>query len=675
MAHILPDVLPQSIPSEVHRTFRALKNLPNDFYIWHHLAPWEPDTPDFLMITKEGKVLLIKVSGSTTAQTSIAAQMLLIPEEERPPLGVAESVMFSSFKIKLDLPANYPLETLVIFPNISHKHILESRLKREEGEPQWVGKEILQSDSNINWLDFLLPEIPDPRSLEKIRQIFTPEVVVPEDMTVRMSDPRRLKAGLTNYLLDYDQEKAVKLDLALETDGQNLGSDFRLNIINGVAGSGKTLILLYRLRLLYQFYPDKRYLVLTHNRPLRFDLESRFERLEGKKANNITWNTFFGWCKTQLNSSTTAGGWKDPLPLKKRVELIRKAWQTTLKGSSINEYMLQGEIDWVKDQLPMNEIEYLNVDRRGRGFGLTAEQRKRMWIAMQMYQNLLQDAKNCDWGDVPQQIWHLSRSGDISLPQYDVVLIDEAQFFAPIWINLIQSVLKPQNPHLFLVADPTQGFLGRKTSWKSLGLDARGRTYKLKHSYRTTHEILQFATLFYRLRLDEEKDEDILAPDLLNMPNGVVPQIIPLDSAQDEIARVANEVENFLSNGCPRRDLLLLHANGNGVDALIKAINQRNTRSTAMDPKDTYPGNYVRVTTLNAGAGLESPIVFLVGLRELFEQEQSLRLSDEEREEVIRDNTRKIYMAATRAGQRLVFTYVGDLPELLQQVIKIQSGK
>jgi superfamily I DNA/RNA helicase len=45
------------------------------------------------------------------------------------------------------------------------------------------------------------------------------------------------------------------------------------------------------------------------------------------------------------------------------------------------------------------------------------------------------------------------------------------------------------------------------------------------------------------------------------------------------------------------------------------------------------PGDYVRVTTLNAGAGLESPIVFLVGLRELFEEEQSIRLVDDERED------------------------------------------
>ena len=79
------------------------------------------------------------------------------------------------------------------------------------------------------------------------------------------------------------------------------------------------------------------------------------------------------------------------------------------------------------------------------------------------------------------------------------------------------------------------------------------------------------------------------------------------------------------------------------------------------------------MTTLNAGAGLESPIVFLAGLRQLFEEEQSLRLSDEEREVLIRDNTRKLYMAVTRAGQRLVLTYAGDLPGVLSEALQGNS--
>lgn len=41
-----------------------------------------------------------------------------------------------------------------------------------------------------------------------------------------------------------------------------------------------------------------------------------------------------------------------------------------------------------------------------------------------------------------------------------------------------------------------------------------------------------------------------------------------------------------------------------------------------------------------------------------------MRLSDEERAELIHDNTRNLYMALRRAGQRVIMTYAGPLPEV-----------
>ncbi len=52
----------------------------------------------------------------------------------------------------------------------------------------------------------------------------------------------------------------------------------------------------------------------------------------------------------------------------------------------------------------------------------------------------------------------------------------------------------------------------------------------------------------------------------------------------------------------------------------------------------------------------------------LHEGEQSIRLSDEERADLIRDNTRRLCMAMTRAGQRLVITYIGEVPDTLRQM-------
>jgi hypothetical protein len=670
MAHILPDSPPQTIPAEVLRVFKACKSLPDDFYIWHHLAPWQLNAPDFLLLDKDGRVLLVKVSSAVASQARPAAQLLLL-EDEHVLLGQPETQILSEFITSLQLPAGQPVESLIIFPNIPHQQVLASRLERRKGEPQWAGKELLQTETGLQWLDFFPQIRMEALWLEKVRQRFTPEVVVPAEMTVRMPVERRTEAGLTDYLLDYNQELAVKSDLDLPDESQTLTNDFRLNIINGVAGSGKTLILLYRLRLLYHLYPNKRFLVLTHNRPLSRDMESRFSRLEGKLPENIEWYTFNGWC---FHHWPVQPQWVDPLSLKERQKMIEMTWQKHLKGTFISAAMLQGEIDWLKDQLPTKRGEYLSLDRRGRGFGLSVEQRQRMYDAVLAYQRTLKERQTLDWSDVPQRIWQFIKNGKIQIPLYDVILVDEAQFFAPLWVKIILRILNPGNGHLFLVADPTQGFLGRGTSWKSLGLEVRGRTHQLRSSYRTTHEIMQFATLLYRLRLAEEKDEDILAPDLLNMPDGPFPQIIPLTSPQDEITRIANEVADFVNRGYPKKHLLLLHVNGQGVSSLIRAVNNRLGKGAALDAKDTYPGDYVRITTLNAGAGLESPIVFLAGVRQLFEEEQSLRLSDEEREIMIRDNTRKLYMAATRAGQRLVITYVGGLPDALNEVCKAQAS-
>lgn len=57
----------------------------------------------------------------------------------------------------------------------------------------------------------------------------------------------------------------------------------------------------------------------------------------------------------------------------------------------------------------------------------------------------------------------------------------------------------------------------------------------------------------------------------------------------------------------------------------------------------------------------------MLGVCDLYEREQSLRLSEEERADLIWDNTRKLYMAITRAGQHLVITYVGEVPQIFKK--------
>ena len=662
MAQIFPNSPIGVMPPKVLRVFRFLKGLPDEYIVWHHLAPWQKDAPDFLILDPEHKALLLKVCGAAPQDARPAAQLLLL-EDERPPLGQVEEQVIPQFLeqycsgVQGDGDLSRKISAAVLFPNIPQKQLLESRPTDSPSSIRWLGQEILGVGGLSHLEACFEGQALDDASQHHLRASFTPEVVVPADLTTRQPSRQPLEAGLTHFLLDYDQESVLKSDLDLPDGSEALAGDFRLNVLNGVAGSGKTLLLLYRLRLLHGFFPDKRFLVLTHNRPLIKDIQARYYRLTKTLPVNIEWHTFNSWCRRYWPKATK---WENPIGEAKRNRVIRSVRDEVLDKTSVTAGMLRSEIDWAKDQLEFNQAFYLNASRRGRGFRIA--NRQRLWVAIAHYQQRLESNGRIDWGDVPRFILGCLDQNRVEPPAYDVILVDEAQFFAPIWFEIIRRMLKPEVGHLFLAADPTQGFLRRGGSWKSLGLEVRGRSHHLRRSYRTTLEILNFATLFYRSRILADDDEDILTPNLFDMPSGALPLLIPLATPQDEIARLANEIAALAGQGVPLQDLLVLHAGWQGARDLIAALRKRLGANAAWDPKNQYPGEYVRVTTLNAGTGLEAPIVFLAGLYELFEHEQSLRLSDEERDELIRENTRKVYMATTRAGQRLVITYVGNVP-------------
>lgn len=662
MAIVFPNVPAGVLPPEVLRTFRFLKSLPDEYTVWHHLAPWQKDVPDFLILNPEQQALIVKVSTASHKQVRPAAQLLLL-EGQVDRLGENETRILVSFQHSL--PMGAAIRMLILFPNIPKKDLEKSRDASQPKTPLWGGQEDLQPPFT-GWINAFTGPSLDAIGLEQVRALFNPEIVVPAALTVRPCLQSRLEAGLTDYLLDFDQEAALKADLDLPKEGQSLSKDFRLSVVNGVAGSGKTLILLYRLRLLHDLFPEKTFLILTHNKPLIRDMKSRYHQLTGGLPKNIRWLTFNGWCRLFWPKDPP---WRIPLGIDKRDDLITLAWKEFFESTAITLGMLRSEIDWFKDQILFDRSAYLSIERRGRGFRLGPEQRKQMYAALSRYQKLLQERGQVDWGDVPRRMWKFIQDGVVHPPQYDVVLVDEAQFFAPIWFDIIRRLVKPRSGHLFIVADPTQGFLGRGASWKSLGLDVRGKVQQLVCSHRTTWEILNFATIFYRQRISQEdKDEEILSPDLETLPHGAFPELIAMNNYQDEITRVVNEVAALAGQGFPLDKILVLHVDWKGVNSLIAALQKKMGPEVAADPKDFQPGNFVRVTTFNAGTGLESPVVFLVGLKQLFEEEQSLRLSDEEREKLILENTRKVYMAATRAGQRLVVTCSGELPSDIERL-------
>ena len=529
----------------------------------------------------------------------------------------------------------------------------------------WLDREWVLGRGVEAWEELLPPAPPGEDDLHILRSEFSPEVIVPAAFVAR-ARPRRHRTApaLADYLLDYEQEAVLKSDLDLVAEGSQLSRDFSIQLINGVAGSGKTLILLYRLRLLQSRFPRKAYQVLTHNRPLIHDMRARYAQLNGAGVSAVGWNTFMRWCRRQWPKDEAF----EVLPDYRRARLVRAIWAEHLRGSGVSLRMLQGELGWVKDLGIARHEDYMEAGRQGRGFRLTQQQRETLFEAMQAYQHRLGRLGMMDWWDVPRRYWHWLQEGRIAPPHYDVVLVDEAQFFAPVWFDVVRAMVTPEVGYLMLAADPTQGFLRRGASWRSVaGVDMRGRSHVLRRSYRTTRAIMALALAFYRLRLPEN-DPDVVEADLGGMPAGPAPVCLKFGAPQDERAEVVKQIEAAVARGLPRRHVLILHSSARAAGAMVEALNEKLGVQAARDPKDEPPGDFIRVTTLNAGTGLESPVVFAMGLQELFEAEYGLRLDEDDRAELVEAHTRQLYMAFTRAGQRLILTVTGELPPSLQQL-------
>lgn len=665
MAKIYPNFPVGSLPSEVIKSFRFFASLPDTFSVWHKLSSERKAEPDFLIMDEGQHAVLVRINVSQ--KLSLATQLLLFPQEVEETIDYRDDERILS-KYIIDMQSKYSdlhnLISVILFPNYSTFELSQKGLTNSERPPFCLGNDCIKQKDISYWIRYFVNSATlDAKSLHLVRQFFCPEITIPTELTASVKPNQ---ASTEGFLLDYEQEWITKLDLELPSEQRRVMRNFDINVVNGVAGSGKTLILLYRLKLLHQFNPHGRFLVLTHNKPLILDIQRRYSKLIENRQENVAFYTFMQFCRYLWPDDEE---WIDPIGADRREALIRRIWEKHFSKSAITSRMFTNEINWFKDHWFETEEEYLHIDRKGVGFSVSS--RRTMLTAITDYQNQLKAMKLVDWADIPSWVMEFLQKGKIYPQKYDFIFVDEGQFFAPLWFEIIRHVLNPQGGRIFIAVDPKQGFLGRGSSWREMGFEVRGHSHYLSTSYRTTREILNFSTLFYRERVsDDSPNEELVEPDMLNMRMGIKPTILQVDKPQDEIFRVVDEICNLHNQGISLGDFLVLHNSWKSAKTIITLLRQRLGVNCASDPKDCPPGDFIRVTTINAGTGIESPIVVLSGLYQMFESEQNLRLSDEERGEVIKENTRKLYMAFTRAGQRIIFTYVGDLPEAITKLLE-----
>jgi hypothetical protein len=242
--------------------------------------------------------------------------------------------------------------------------------------------------------------------------------------------------------------------------------------------------------------------------------------------------------------------------------------------------------------------------------------------------------------------------------QYQAVMIDEGHDFAPEWLKLVTQMVDPTTNSLLVLYDDAQSIYERarskQFSFKSVGIQAQGRTTILKINYRNTRQILQTASLVAAdlLTADDKDDDGIpLVKPVSCGRDGQEPIIIKLPTLREEAAAIVDHLANAHQEGFAWGDMAVLCADAKTRDLCAQALAQRKLpvenrlRSGDFDPTS----NKIKVMTMKVSKGLEFPVVALPGVGHMPAAGEDEKVA-----------ARVFYVAATRATQRLVMGVGGD---------------
>jgi len=302
VAMMVPEKLPYRVSKGEERIFSLLKNLPDDCIVYY-----EPIVanryPDFVAILPSLGVLIIEVKGwrSKEIEKCNSDIVLVSGENHTHPNRQARDYKYRLMDICRNSPVcdvllnrtgkfegkfQFPFAHMVALSNIDSEQLKNSTAgDLSSFFPENI---TLTRDHLINLLDKNLDSeytlnfferYFDPKwdlengnlssnQIDALRSIIHPEVVIAH----KQSD--------TTVSSDLKV-----LDLNQEREARNIGAGHRL--IWGVAGSGKTVLAISRVKLLAQENPEARILMTCYNKTLAAYLEKTFENYPSIEAKNF----------------------------------------------------------------------------------------------------------------------------------------------------------------------------------------------------------------------------------------------------------------------------------------------------------------------------------------------------------------------------------------------------
>ena len=439
--------------------------------------------------------------------------------------------------------------------------------------------------------------------------------------------------------------------------------------VSGSAGTGKTIVALHRAVHLARRHPESRVLLATFSDALATALRVRLTRLIGnepKIAERLEVHAMGGIGRRLY----TARAGRPDLARDEDVRTLLDRAVAGVGGHRFSAHFLWTEWSTVVDAWQLQTWEdYRDVPRLGRKTRLAEKQREVLWSIFSRVRSALADDGRLT---EPAMFTRLAaQMAEAAHPPFDFCVVDEAQDVGVAELRLLAALGGGRPNGLFFAGDLGQPIFQTPFSWRSLGVDVRGRSHTLRINYRTSHQIRRQAD---RLLPPELADVDGNAEKrgaTVSVFNGPAPELGVFESPDEEIQAIAGWLRARQEEGYAPQAIGVFVRSEVQIERALSAVRAAGIRPVELDVGSGGISGSVAVGTMHLAKGLEfravvvaacdDEVIPLQGRIEHVANEADL-------EEVYGTERHLLYVACTRARDRLLVTGVEPASEFVDDL-------
>jgi hypothetical protein len=416
--------------------------------------------------------------------------------------------------------------------------------------------------------------------------------------------------------------------------------------ISGSAGTGKTIVALHRAVHLARANPEARVLLTTFSDTLANALHTKLKRLVGSEPRLAE--------RIDVHSLNAIGlrlykSHRGPVSLASREavrELIGEA-SKAVAGHKFSQHFLLTEWEQVVDAW---QLETWAIFEKVRA-GLTERKLTTHAGLFTALASALAKSKH--------------------LP-FDFAVVDEAQDISVAHLRFFAAMGADKPNVLFFAGDLGQRIFQQPFSWKSLGVDIRGRSRNLRINYRTSHQIRQQADRLLGPEVADVDGNSEIRSDTVSVFNGPPPVIRVLKSEAEEAKSVGAWIAEQSKAEVLPHEFGVFVRSAAQMDRAQAAVKASGLPFKILDEHVETASGHVSISTMHLAKGLEFRAVVVMACDdEIIPLQERIETvgDDADLQEVYDTERHLLYVACTRARDHLLVTSVDPASEFLDDLV------